>query len=89
MTANPHTRIYYDCYAHSLALSNSLAVVVEPNLKIWDLTPAEVLVPESGGAFRYFNENKDSGHTTLYNAVFGKTKAVELMLRHLEKVMRR
>lgn len=84
ISVHPHTRIYYDCYVQSLTLSNSLAVVVEPNLKIWDLTPAEALIPEAGGTFQYFNENKHTGHTTLYNAVFGKPRAVQLMMKNLE-----
>ncbi len=83
MAVHPHARIYYDCYAHTLAISGSVAVVVEPNLKIWDLTPAEALVTEAGGVFRYFNEREYTGPFTLYNAVFGKPKAVEIMLRHL------
>lgn len=83
MAVHPHARIYYDCYAHTLGIIGSAAVVVEPNLKIWDLTPAEVLVKEAGGTFQYFNKQENKGPSTLYNAVFGKPKAVEIMLRHL------
>lgn len=83
IATHPHSRIYYDCYAHSLAVSGSLAVVVEPNLKIWDLTPVEALLTECGGRFEYFNPQADKGHVTLYNAVFGKPKAVERMLEHI------
>lgn len=84
MEIHPHSRVYYDCYGHTLAITGSVAVVVEPNLKIWDVTPAEALITEAGGEFRYFNVQKDIGPSTLYNAVFGKPKAVEILDRHMQ-----
>ena len=83
ISVHPHTRIYYDCYAHTLGVTGSVAIVVEPNLHVWDLTPAEVLTREAGGAFRYFDIEQDRGDRSLYNAVFGKPMAVEIMLQHL------
>ena len=47
--AFPHSRIFYDCYAHSLCLTGCLAAAIEPNLQTWDITPAEALVRELGG----------------------------------------
>ena len=85
ISMHPHTRIYYDCYSHTLAVTGSIAVVVEPNLKIWDLTPVEVLIREAGGSFEYFNIQEDNGAATLYNAVFGKTHAVRFALAQIEK----
>lgn len=80
MATHPHSRIYYDCYAHTLAVHGSLAVVVEPNMKIWDITPAEILVPEAGGKFEYFG-TPSKGR---YNAVFGKCRAVDLVRSRAE-----
>lgn len=79
---HPHSRIYYDCYDQTLAVLGKLAVVVEPNLKIWDITPLEALMSNIGGACVRFNE-RGSGSSLIVNAVFGKPKAVELMLRYL------
>ncbi len=80
ISLHPHTRIYYDCYSHTLAVTGSVAVVIEPNLKIWDLTPVEVLIKEAGGSFEYFHHQEDKGSNTLYNAVFGKTRAVKFVM---------
>lgn len=57
----------------------SVAVVIEPNLKIWDLTPAEILVKEAGGTFVYFGEAEKGK----YNAIFGKKNAVEIVMKDL------
>jgi len=79
---HPNSRIYYDCYDQTLGVLGRLAVVVEPNLRIWDITPLEALLRELGGKCVRFNERgKDS--SLLVNAVFGKTKAVDLMCGHL------
>lgn len=86
MSLHPHTRIYYDCYDQTLALTGGVAVVVEPNLKIWDLTPIEVLLKEVGGDLQYFNKQEDKGASTLYNAIFGKPKAVAAMKHHLSSL---
>jgi fructose-1,6-bisphosphatase/inositol monophosphatase family enzyme len=79
---HPHSRIYYDCYDQTLGVLGRLAVVVEPNLKIWDITPLEALLEELGGKCVRFNE-RGNGCEVLINAVFGKSKAVDLMCSHL------
>ncbi len=83
LSFHPHSRIYYDCYDQTLGILGSLAVVVEPNLKIWDITPLEALLLEVGGKCVKFNE-RNSGAKYVTNAVFGKVKAVDLMCKHLE-----
>lgn len=80
---HPQQRIYYDCYAHTLAASGSLAVVLEPNLKIWDLTPIEVFLKELGGAFLPFEVPGGSPSGCL-NAIFGKPWAVIQLAKHLQ-----
>ncbi len=77
---HPNTRIYYDCYAHSLAISGSLAATVEFNLKIWDLTPAEILIPEAGGKFSYINPQGANHSKSFYHAVFGKPQVVSKLV---------
>ena len=103
MQFHEQTRIYYDCYAHTLTVAGSLAATVEYGLKIWDLTPAEALLPELGGAFRYLSRPSDAaslpnsvagktagdGAAGLYHAVFGRTAAVAAITDHLAPLLKR
>jgi histidinol-phosphatase len=83
LSFHPQQRIYYDCYAHTLALLGSVAVVVEPNLRIWDITPLEALIAEIGGSCLRFGESTGAPAKVLVNAVFGKPKAVNAIALHL------
>ncbi len=76
---HPHVRMYYDVYAHSLAVLGSVAVHVEYNLKIWDLSATQALVEGAGGVYRELGRNAEPGKSTLYHAAFGKKRAVELI----------
>lgn len=82
---HPHVRMYYDVYAHSLAVVGSLAVMVEYNLKIWDLSATKALVEGAGGVYRELGRNEQPGKPTLYNAAFGKKRAVELISEEILK----
>ncbi len=84
MNFHPYTRIYYDCYAHILAITGSLAGIVEYNLKVWDFTPAEILLEEVGGKFVYLNKWSPSNPRALTHAVFGKPTAVDILVRELK-----
>lgn len=74
-----HTRMYYDVYSHTLSILGSLAVMVEYNLKIWDLAATQALIQGAGGVYRELGRNEESGKYTLYHAAFGKPRAVELI----------
>jgi len=76
---HPHLRIYYDVYSHSLAIRGSLAVVVEYNLKIWDLAATQALVEGAGGAYCEIGSKVTEGSPTMYHAAFGKKRAVDLI----------
>ena len=76
---HPHVRMYYDVYSHTLAVAGSLAVMVEYNLKIWDLAATEALVKAAGGVYRELGRSEEVGKPTLYHAAFGKKRAVELI----------
>jgi len=78
---HPHVRMYYDVYSHSLAALGSLAVMVEYNLKIWDLSASQALVEGAGGVYRELGRNEEAGKFTHYHAAFGKPRAVELISR--------
>jgi len=74
---HPHSRIYYDVYAHSLAIRGSVAVMVEYNLKIWDLAATQALITAAGGVFRELGQPDSTGSFTAYHAAFGKPRAVD------------
>ncbi len=76
---HPHVRMYYDVYAHSLAVRGAVAVMVEYNLKIWDLSASQALVEGAGGMYRELGRNERPGEHTLHHAAFGKPRAVELL----------
>jgi fructose-1,6-bisphosphatase/inositol monophosphatase family enzyme len=80
---HPHSRIYYDVYSHSLAIRGSLAVMVEYNLKIWDLSATKALILGAGGAFRELGSEELTDGTNLFHAAFGKKRAVNLMAKAL------
>jgi fructose-1,6-bisphosphatase/inositol monophosphatase family enzyme len=82
---HPHSRIYYDVYAHSLAIRGSLAVMVEYNLKIWDLSATQALIESAGGEYRLLGTGETAEGLTLYNAAFGKKRAVDLIARAINR----
>lgn len=77
------TRMLYACHAHTMALQGQLGGVVEVNLKIWDLTPAEALFPEVGGIFREITPPLNPLQSENRHAVFGKKEVVEEILSSL------
>jgi fructose-1,6-bisphosphatase/inositol monophosphatase family enzyme len=76
---HPHVRMYYDVYAHTLAVLGSLAAMIEYNLKIWDLSATQALVEGAGGVYRELGRTEEAGKYTLHHAAFGKKRAVDLM----------
>jgi len=78
---HPHVRMYYDVYSHSLAVQGSLAVMVEYNLKIWDLSATKALIEGAGGVYRELGKNEEPNKPTLYHAAFGKRRAVDLIAK--------
>jgi fructose-1,6-bisphosphatase/inositol monophosphatase family enzyme len=81
-----HTRIYYDCYAHTLTVAGGLAATVEFNLKVWDLTPAEALLKAAGGVFIHLGQDKPGEKMDWgsYHAVFGRRGVAEAIAQHLD-----
>jgi fructose-1,6-bisphosphatase/inositol monophosphatase family enzyme len=80
---HPHVRMYYDVYAHSLAIRGSLAVMIEYNLKIWDLAATQALIEGAGGSYHELGRDDEPGKPTKYHAVFGKRRAVDLLVQEL------
>ncbi len=78
---HPHSRIYYDVYAHGLAIRGAVAVMVEYNLKIWDIAATKALIEGAGGTYRELGTIEQPGDYTRYHAAFGKPRAVDLIVQ--------
>ncbi len=76
---HPHVRMYYDVYAHGLAIRGALCAHVEYNLKIWDFSASQALIEGAGGEYRELGRNDYPGKPSLHHAVFGKRGAVGLL----------
>jgi fructose-1,6-bisphosphatase/inositol monophosphatase family enzyme len=76
---HPHTRMYYDVFSHSLAIRGCVAVMVEYNLKVWDIAATQALVVGAGGVYRELGSDVEPGKPALYHAAFGKPGAVNLI----------
>jgi inositol-phosphate phosphatase/L-galactose 1-phosphate phosphatase/histidinol-phosphatase len=81
---HPHSRIYYDVYAHSLAIRGCLAVAVEFNLKLWDLVATKALIQGAGGVYRELGRQESASGSTVYHAAFGKPRAVASLAKAIE-----
>lgn len=81
---HPHSRIYYDAYAHNLAIRGSVAVMVEYNLKVWDISATQALIEGVGGTYRELGRTEQPGKYTLYHVAFGKKRAVELISHEIQ-----
>lgn len=79
LTFHPHVRMYYDVYSHTLAIGGSLALMVEYNLKIWDLAATKALIEAAGGLYHELGREGGEGEVIRYHAAFGKKRAVELV----------
>ena len=79
LTFHPQVRMYYDVYAHSLTVSGSLAVMVEYNDKIWDITATQALIEGAGGVYRELGRDLDANSNPLFHVAFGKKTIVGLI----------
>jgi fructose-1,6-bisphosphatase/inositol monophosphatase family enzyme len=80
---HPHVRIYYDVYSHTLAILGSLALMVEYNLKIWDLSATQALIEGAGGVYLELGRDEGANKYVAYHAAFGKKRAVNLISKAL------
>jgi fructose-1,6-bisphosphatase/inositol monophosphatase family enzyme len=77
LSLHPHVRIYYDVYSHTLAVLGALALMVEYNLKIWDIAATRALMEGVGGSYHDLGSQTYSDEPTVYHAAFGKPRAVQ------------
>lgn len=76
------TRIYYDCFGHSLVAGGNAPAMVEFNVKIWDSSPTEILVEEAGGKFQYVRELPEPTKRNPISMIFGQASLVDVLGRH-------
>lgn len=76
----PMVQIYYDCFSQHLTIKGGLVANVEVGLKLWDLTPCEILIREAGGVFENLkvSDNPDRSKQ-LYAVIFGAPSAVKIL----------
>jgi fructose-1,6-bisphosphatase/inositol monophosphatase family enzyme len=75
-TAYPNIRVYDSCFAYVATISGRLDVMVDYNVKHWDLAPCKLLCNEAGGGFEWVKRLTTPNGLTVYGAVFGKKKLV-------------
>jgi histidinol phosphatase-like enzyme (inositol monophosphatase family) len=75
----PLLRGYTDAFGHAQVIGGGVGAMVDLALNVWDLAPAQVLVPEAGGRC----VTLPSVHGKL-GAVFGSPALVEQLLELLE-----
>jgi fructose-1,6-bisphosphatase/inositol monophosphatase family enzyme len=54
--------------------------MVEYNLKIWDLAATKALIEGAGGTYLEIGADDSPGKPRAYHAVFGKGRAVNLLV---------
>ena len=57
-------RGYSDAFGHAMVLDGAVDVMLDANLKLWDIAATQVLVPEAGGRCAHFNRGA-RGHALL------------------------
>ncbi len=86
---HPSTRMYYDCWGHSLTASGAVDAMAEFNVRIWDASPTELLITEAGGVFKYVRNppsTKPDEYTNFLSAIFGKPSVVALLEPYFAKI---
>jgi len=76
LEAYPDTRIYYDSFPYGHVAQGHISAMVEFNLKLWDLSPVEVLIREAGGVYLPLQSVERANGPTLISAIFGNPDLV-------------
>lgn len=72
-----NTRIYRDCFAHSRVIEGAAGVMVDANVRLWDIAATRVLVEASGGRFVETNQWRAPDGAEYHTCVFGRAELVE------------
>ncbi len=77
-------RIYYDVYSTSLAISGSLAAMVEYNCTLWDISCTELMINEAGGTYVMTNSIPRENLPPRISAVYGRTTVVNQIVEFIK-----
>ena len=75
--SHPSVRTYCDCFGHCLALEGSVAAMIDPDLRLWDVAATPVLAREAGCSFHWLRRDEKCRKGGCYDVVFGKPRVVE------------
>lgn len=73
----PNLRVFDSCFAYSCAASGGIDVMIDYNVRLWDISACRILCEEAGGGFAWVKQKQTPKGFTTYGAVFGKKLAVE------------
>jgi histidinol-phosphatase len=76
----PDTQVYTDPFSQTQAVHGRVGCVVEFNLKIWDMTPIQVLLKEVGGKHHIIKTVELQGTPKLFSFIFGRPYLVDHLL---------
>lgn len=77
MKEHPSTRVYYDVFSTTRVIEGQIGLVVEFNMKAWDIAATEILITEAGGSYRVLRNLKNSEGPNYVSIIAGKPKMVE------------
>ena len=72
----PNLRVFDSCFAYAATASGGLDVMVDYNVRHWDISACRILCEEAGGDFRWIKKTTTPDGSIAYSAVFGRKKAV-------------
>lgn len=73
----PNLRVFDSCFAYSCAANGGIDVMVDYNVRLWDISACRLLCEEAGGAFNWVKQDRTPKGFTIYSAVFGKKEPVK------------
>lgn len=78
-------RIYYDIYSTSLTIEGRMAVMVEFNCALWDISATKLMIEEQGGVYHLVKRTHFPDQPERFSAVYGQKDAVEAVLLLLKE----
>lgn len=75
--AHPNLRVFDSCFAYSCAANGGIDVMVDYNVRLWDISACRLLCEEAGGAFVWIKQEDTHKGFKTYSAVFGKKGPVK------------
>jgi len=78
----PNLRVFDSCFAYTSAATGGLDVMVDYNVRHWDISACKLLCEEAGGAFEWIHKRTLADGKQLFSAIFGKKESVCRVATH-------